>query len=245
MGAGRAPGRLSGSAAHFKVCKAKREAPELFQVNFLFHREVPQGESCPRAGRTRPVTCRSGRKRAQPCPASNPPKPAVQVGLLWDEPVPRKPRRAPALAQPLPCRQPPHAGQLLRPCHLPAEAEGALEAAHPVPPNKQCCYERQGGVCPRRRFSSSPFQAWRFVPLPVPPAPSISHTSAFAQCQRCPRSCPEQLLPALSASTGTQPGQGMPSPSWNTFMEKFAVALTDVLAAGLAVLSRASCCHHS
>lgn len=29
-GAGRAAGRLPGSAAHFKVCKAKREAPELF-----------------------------------------------------------------------------------------------------------------------------------------------------------------------------------------------------------------------
>lgn len=34
---------------------------------------------------------RSRRKRAQPCPASNPQKPAMQVRLLWDEPVPRQP----------------------------------------------------------------------------------------------------------------------------------------------------------
>lgn len=44
---------------------------------------------------------------------------------------------------------------------------------------------------------------------------------AAAQSSPCP--------PA--ASTGTQPGQGMPGPFWNAFAEKFDVALAEALAA--------------
>lgn len=89
----------------------------------------------------------------------------------------------------------------------------APDAAHPAPRNKQCCYERRGGVCPRRHFSSSPFQVLHFAS-----AWSILHTSAFAQCQPLP-----------AASARTQPGQRMPNPFWNAFVEMFEVVLTRVL----------------
>lgn len=77
----------------------------------------------------------------------------------------------------------------------------------------------------------------------VPPGASHAHllllnaSNAPADAQSSP------CLPA--ASTGTQPGQRMLHLFWNAFAEKFAVALTEVLAAGLAVLSRVSRCHHS
>lgn len=101
--------------------------------------------------------------------------------------------------------------QLLRCGHLPAQTERVPEAAHPAPRNKQGCYERQGGVCPRRHFSSSPFQARRSVPLPAPPTRSISHTSAFAQCQ--PLQLPGAAPARCQDRQGRSLARGCPAPS--------------------------------
>lgn len=187
-------------------------------------------------------------KRAQLRPASNPPKPATQVRLLWMS-LSRGRRSEPGCWHSL-CRATDHParGQLLPCCRLPAKAERVPEAAHPAPRNKQCCYERQGGVCPGRHFSSSPFQAQSFVPLPAPPARIISHTSAFAQCQRCPCSCAGQTLPACCQHRdAARAGDAWP------FLERVLGEICHcvdrgvgcaLVRAGLDVLSRASCCHH-
>lgn len=89
----------------------------------------------------------------------------------------------------------------------------------------QCCCGRQGGVCPRRRFSSSAFQARGFVP--APPAHSIFQTSAFAQRQllQLLRAAPACLLPARGYSLG----RGCPAPSETLLAEMQAACWLEQL----------------
>lgn len=72
-----------GLCSRFRACGAEREAR-------VISRQLPLSQRSPAVTGLSPCGSpgRAGAgKEAQPCPGSNPPKPAPPVGLLWDQPV--------------------------------------------------------------------------------------------------------------------------------------------------------------
>lgn len=199
VGAGRVAGRLPGSAAHFKVCRAKREAPELFQDNFLFHREVPQGESCPQAGRARPVisgragTGEGGLSRALPLIPQNQPCRSGSSGMS----------RSRGRRGELPCRRAPRAGAT--PAALPPPRRGRESAwrLHTLRLEINSVATRDKEESVQGDTFPAPRSKRRVLCLcqRLPPGASRAHLLSLTAN---PCSCPGQPLPA--ASTGMQPG---------------------------------------
>lgn len=230
MSAGRAPGQLPGSAAHFKVCKAKREALELFQDNFLFHQEVPQGESCPHAGRARPVLSRRAGAGEELCPASNPQKPATQVRLLWTS-LSRGRRSEPQGWHSL-CRATDH----------PARGN-SCRAAVSQPRQRECLrlhtqHLEINSVATRDKEESvqedtfpAPRSKRGVLCLSQRLPPGSSHTHLLLLNASAAPAAAQGSPCLLAASTGMQPGQGTPGLFWSVFLGKFVIVLTEVLAA--------------
>lgn len=223
MGAGRAPGWLPGSAAHFKVCKAKREAPELFRVDFLFHREVPEGESCPHAGHSQLVI--SGRAGAG------------ERGLSRALPLIPKTSCAGQAALGRACPgvdvTSPDAGTASAVSPTTQRGDNCSSAATSQPSRECLRLHTQrlkiNSVATRDKEKS--VQGDTF------PAPR-SKRSILCLCQHLLPAASRSHLPLLNASAvpaaaQSSPArcQGMPGPFWNVFTEKFAIVLTKVLAA--------------
>lgn len=167
-------------------------------------------------------TYRSRRKRAQLCPATNPQKLAVLVRLLWDEPV----------ACPGADVTSPDAGTASAVSPTTQRGDNCSSAAASQPSREFLRLHSQrlkiNSVATRDKEKS--VQGDTF------PAPR-SKRGILCLCQRLPPAASRSHLPLLNASAvpaaaQSSPArcQGMPSPFWNTFTEKIAIALTKVLA---------------
>lgn len=186
-------------------------------------------------------TCRSRRKRAQPCPAPNPQKPAVPVRLLWDEPA----------ACPGADVTSPDAGTASAVSPTTQRGDNCSSAAASQPSRECLKLHSQrlkiNSVATRDKEKS--VQGDTF-PAPhskrgilclcqrLPPAASRSHLPLL-NASAVPRSCPEQPCPL--------PGDARPLlervHGKNCHCPDKGVGCA-LVGAGLALLSRASHCHH-